>query len=82
MTASKLHNDVIPCLCAPVCLLEAISFPSKLVLALQVKSHKDIVHFETAYVVKVHSVARLAPSQPVSFCFVHLANCNRKSLAY
>lgn len=32
---------------------------------LQVKSHKDLVHFETAYVVKLHNVARLAPSQPV-----------------
>ncbi|KAJ4958360.1 hypothetical protein NE237_025471 [Protea cynaroides] len=35
-----------------------------------VKSHKDLVHFETAYVVKLHSVARLAPSQPV-FTFNH-----------
>ncbi|KAH9303190.1 hypothetical protein KI387_014773, partial [Taxus chinensis] len=35
-----------------------------------VKSHKDITHFETAYVVKLHSVARLAPSQPV-FTFIH-----------
>ncbi|XP_057813500.2 protein arginine N-methyltransferase 1.5 isoform X1 [Cryptomeria japonica] len=35
-----------------------------------VKSHKDIAHFETAYVVKLHSVARLAPSQPV-FTFTH-----------
>lgn len=33
---------------------------------LQVKSYKDVVHFETAYVVKLHSVARLAPPQPVS----------------
>lgn len=33
---------------------------------LQVKSHKDVLHFETAYVVKIHNVARLAPSQPVS----------------
>lgn len=33
---------------------------------LQVKSHKDLLHFETAYVVKLHNVARLAPSQPVS----------------
>jgi hypothetical protein len=32
----------------------------------QVKSHKDLVHFETAYVVKLHNVARLAPSQTVS----------------
>lgn len=36
---------------------------------LQIKSHKDLVHFETAYVVKLHRVARLAPSQPVSFSF-------------
>ncbi|KAI6701822.1 hypothetical protein NL676_010958 [Syzygium grande] len=35
-----------------------------------VKSHKDLVHFETAYVVKLHSVARLAPTQPV-FTFTH-----------
>ncbi|KAK4757930.1 hypothetical protein SAY87_019231 [Trapa incisa] len=37
-----------------------------------VKSHKDLVHFETAYVVKLHSVAKLAPSQPV-FTFTHPA---------
>lgn len=35
-----------------------------------VKSHKDIAHFETAYVVKLHSIARLAPTQPV-FTFTH-----------
>lgn len=35
-----------------------------------VKSHKDLQHFETAYVVKLHSVARLSPSQPV-FTFTH-----------
>ncbi|XP_064983785.1 protein arginine N-methyltransferase 5-like [Musa acuminata AAA Group] len=35
-----------------------------------VKSHKDLAHFETAYVVKLHRVARLAPSQPV-FTFTH-----------
>ncbi|XP_050218406.1 protein arginine N-methyltransferase 1.5 isoform X2 [Mercurialis annua] len=35
-----------------------------------VKSHKDLVHFETAYVVKLHNVATLAPSQPV-FTFTH-----------
>ncbi|KAF5456626.1 hypothetical protein F2P56_026091 [Juglans regia] len=35
-----------------------------------VKSHKDLVHFETAYVVKLHNVARLAASQPV-FTFTH-----------
>ncbi|RXH72535.1 hypothetical protein DVH24_012219 [Malus domestica] len=32
-----------------------------------VKSHKDIAHFETAYVVKLHNIARLALPQPVSF---------------
>ncbi|KAL8504359.1 hypothetical protein ACS0TY_022908 [Phlomoides rotata] len=35
-----------------------------------IKSHKDLVHFETAYVVKLHRVARLAPTQPV-FTFTH-----------
>jgi protein arginine N-methyltransferase 5 len=35
-----------------------------------VKAHKDLVHFETAYVVKLHRVAKLAPSQPV-FTFNH-----------
>ncbi|KAB1204511.1 Protein arginine N-methyltransferase 1.5 [Morella rubra] len=36
----------------------------------RVKSHKDVVHFETAYVVKLHNVARLAPTQSV-FTFTH-----------
>ncbi|KAL0372016.1 UNVERIFIED_CONTAM: protein arginine N-methyltransferase 1.5 [Sesamum calycinum] len=35
-----------------------------------IKSHKDLVHFETAYVVKLHRVARLAHTQPV-FTFTH-----------
>jgi protein arginine N-methyltransferase 5 len=35
-----------------------------------VKAHKDLAHFETAYVVKLHSVAKLAPSQSV-FTFTH-----------
>ncbi|KAI5656709.1 hypothetical protein M9H77_25502 [Catharanthus roseus] len=35
-----------------------------------VKTHKDLLHFETAYVVKLHRIARLAPSQPV-FTFIH-----------
>ncbi|KAH9798419.1 protein arginine N-methyltransferase 1.5 [Citrus sinensis] len=78
VTASKLHNDVIPCLCAQVSPLEAISFSSKCALALQVKSHKDVVHFETAYVVKVHSVARLAPCEPV-FTFTHPNFSTKKS---
>lgn len=37
-----------------------------LVLLSQIKSHKDLVHFETAYVVKFHRVARLTSPQPVS----------------
>uniref|UniRef100_A0A0D9VC33 Protein arginine N-methyltransferase n=1 Tax=Leersia perrieri TaxID=77586 RepID=A0A0D9VC33_9ORYZ len=35
-----------------------------------IKAHKDIAHFETAYVVKLHRVARLAPTQKV-FTFDH-----------
>ncbi|KAL9259330.1 arginine N-methyltransferase 1.5-like protein [Drosera capensis] len=35
-----------------------------------VKSHNDLMHFETAYVVKMHNIARLAPCQPV-FTFTH-----------
>lgn len=35
-----------------------------------VKAHRDLAHFETPYVVKLHKVARLAPCQPV-FTFVH-----------
>ncbi|EFH43573.1 Skb1 methyltransferase family protein [Arabidopsis lyrata subsp. lyrata] len=35
-----------------------------------VRAHKDLAHFETAYVVKLHSVAKLAPSQSV-FTFTH-----------
>jgi protein arginine N-methyltransferase 5 len=35
-----------------------------------IKAHKDIAHFETAYVVKLHRVARLAPPQEV-FSFSH-----------
>ncbi|XP_020527079.1 protein arginine N-methyltransferase 5 isoform X2 [Amborella trichopoda] len=42
-----------------------------------VRSHKDMQHFETAYVVKLHRVARLAPSQPV-FTFVHPNNSTEK----
>ncbi|PPR98342.1 hypothetical protein GOBAR_AA22328 [Gossypium barbadense] len=43
-----------------------------------VKSHKDLVHFETAYVVKLHSVAKLAPSQSV-FTFNHPDYSTKKS---
>lgn len=35
-----------------------------------VKLHKDLVHFETAYVVKLHRLAKLSPSQTV-FTFTH-----------
>uniref|UniRef100_A0A0D9YM38 Protein arginine N-methyltransferase n=1 Tax=Oryza glumipatula TaxID=40148 RepID=A0A0D9YM38_9ORYZ len=35
-----------------------------------IKAHKDIAHFETAYVVKLHRIARLAPTQSV-FTFDH-----------
>ncbi|KAG8642367.1 hypothetical protein MANES_12G085100v8 [Manihot esculenta] len=43
-----------------------------------VKSHKDLVHFETAYVVKLHNIARLAPSQPV-FTFTHPNYTSKRS---
>ncbi|CAN1246563.1 Protein arginine N-methyltransferase 1.5 [Linum grandiflorum] len=43
-----------------------------------VKSHKDLVHFETAYVVKLHNIARLAPPQPV-FTFSHPNNSATKT---
>lgn len=43
-----------------------------------VKSHNDRSHFETAYVVKLHRVARLAPSQPV-FSFTHPDHSANKS---
>lgn len=43
-----------------------------------VKAHKDMVHFETAYVVKLHRIARLSPSQPV-FTFTHPNHSNEKS---
>lgn len=35
-------------------------------MCFQVKSYSDLAHFETAYVVKLHSVAKLAPPQRVS----------------
>lgn len=59
---------------------DGISIPSSYTSFLQpittsklfndVKAHKDLLHFETAYVVKLHKVARLAPCQPV-FTFTH-----------
>lgn len=47
-----------------------MSFNADTDLFVQVKSHKDLAHFETAYVVKLHRVARLAPSQPVRICLI------------
>lgn len=32
-----------------------------------VKAYNDLAHFETAYVVKLHSIAKLAPPKPVFF---------------
>ncbi|XP_061364320.1 protein arginine N-methyltransferase 1.5-like isoform X2 [Gastrolobium bilobum] len=59
---------------------DGISIPSSYTSFLQpvtasnlyknIKEDKDILRFETAYVVKIHNVARLAPSQPV-FTFTH-----------
>ncbi|XP_068639169.1 protein arginine N-methyltransferase 5-like [Aristolochia californica] len=59
---------------------DGISIPSSYTSFLQpitasklyndVKAHKDVAHFETAYVVKLQSVAMLAPTQPV-FTFEH-----------
>ncbi|KAF4403504.1 hypothetical protein G4B88_008150 [Cannabis sativa] len=43
-----------------------------------VKSHKDVIHFETAYVVKFHSIAKLASPQPV-FTFTHPNHSTEKS---
>ncbi|KAI4337395.1 hypothetical protein L6164_015819 [Bauhinia variegata] len=67
---------------------DGISIPSSYTSFLQpvtasklyndVKAHKDIVHFETAYVVKMHNVARLAPTQPV-FTFTHPKRSNMES---
>ncbi|KAF7817197.1 protein arginine N-methyltransferase 1.5 [Senna tora] len=67
---------------------DGISIPSSYTSFLQpvtasklhndVKAHKDVVHFETAYVVKLHNVARLAPSQPV-FTFAHPKPSDKES---
>ncbi|CAM6114727.1 unnamed protein product [Calypogeia fissa] len=46
-----------------------------------VKSYSDLAHFETAYVVKLHSVAKLAPPQPV-FTFEHPNTKNRDNRRY
>ncbi|PHT95895.1 Protein arginine N-methyltransferase 5 [Capsicum annuum] len=43
-----------------------------------IKSHKDLLHFETAYVVKLHRVARLTSPQPV-FTFNHPEDLTKKS---
>ncbi|KAL5699779.1 type II protein arginine methyltransferase [Ranunculus cassubicifolius] len=42
------------------------------------KMHKDLLHFETSYVVKLHSIAKLSPSQPV-FSFSHPDHSTNKS---
>ncbi|GAU28199.1 hypothetical protein TSUD_313580 [Trifolium subterraneum] len=43
-----------------------------------VKAHKDVSHFETAYVVKIHNAARLAPCQSV-FTFTHPKSVDSES---
>ncbi|KAJ4826141.1 Protein arginine N-methyltransferase 1.5 [Turnera subulata] len=43
-----------------------------------VKSNKDIMHFESAYTVKLHNIARLAPPQPL-FTFNHPDYSAKKS---
>ncbi|KAK1368601.1 hypothetical protein POM88_034693 [Heracleum sosnowskyi] len=48
--------------------MKFMGIPSKLYA--DIKSQKDLVHFETIFVVKLHRVARLALSKPV-FTFVH-----------
>ncbi|KAL1346776.1 hypothetical protein HN51_020327 [Arachis hypogaea] len=67
---------------------DGISIPSSYTSFLQpvtasklhndIKAHKDLVHFETAYVVKIHNVARLAPTQPV-FTFTHPKHSDKES---
>ncbi|KAL4586705.1 hypothetical protein LXL04_011347 [Taraxacum kok-saghyz] len=39
------------------------TFEKNSVKYIQVKLHKDLLHFETAYVVKLHRLAKLSPSQ-------------------
>ncbi|XP_061346203.1 protein arginine N-methyltransferase 1.5-like [Gastrolobium bilobum] len=66
---------------------DGISIPSSYTSFLQpmtasklyndVKAHKDLAHFETAYVVKIHNAARLAPCQPV-FTFSHPKNSDEE----
>ncbi|XP_062117161.1 protein arginine N-methyltransferase 1.5 [Humulus lupulus] len=68
--------------------LDGISIPSSYTSFIQpvtasklyndVKSHKDVIHFETAYVVKFHSIAKLASPQPV-FTFTHPNHSTDKS---
>ncbi|KAK8940963.1 Protein arginine N-methyltransferase 5 [Platanthera zijinensis] len=71
-------NELSPeCLDGAVRFLKpnGISIPSSYMSYLQpitttklyndVKSQKDLAHMETAYVVKLHKIARLAPTQPV-----------------
>ncbi|KAK6129797.1 hypothetical protein DH2020_036450 [Rehmannia glutinosa] len=63
VTACKLYNDVKPLVSVSSC---------------SIKSHKDLLHFETAYVVKLHRVARLAHTQPV-FTFTHPEDLSKTS---
>jgi hypothetical protein len=62
ITASKLHNDV-----GVYYHFSMVTFLSNLnmISFLQIKAHKDIAHFETSYVVKLHHIATLSPPQPV-----------------
>jgi type II protein arginine methyltransferase len=61
ITASKLHNDVGVSTISVWWHLPSLNMIS----FLQIKAHKDIAHFETSYVVKLHHIATLSPPQPV-----------------
>lgn len=74
ITASKLYNDVSISKSTLLHLSCHGWVPNKIYNAVQVKTYKDIAHFETAYVVKLHRVARLAPPQPVSFLYYSFEN--------
>lgn len=56
----------ITCIFTNLLALNKIFLSNMVLTTFQVKAHKDMAHFETAYVVKLHNVARLAPTQPVS----------------
>ncbi|XP_073223971.1 protein arginine N-methyltransferase 1.5-like isoform X4 [Cicer arietinum] len=67
---------------------DGISIPSSYTSFLQpvtawklhsaIKAKEDILRFETAYMAKMHNVARLAPSQPL-FTFTHPKSSNKES---